>query len=216
MILKEVENQVGGRAAATLTSIERMKIAFGEVQESIGTALMPAFDSLANWFVEVMPQIQTFLSGLVGALSDVRVSKSIESMQKALGNLGFTIGSLFGSTETDEAKGFMNFWIVLTGIIEALANALNALIAPISAAFGNTKPMESYLDGLLNGIMGIIGSVTGMQQLPAVPQNQGRSDQPRSGSTVNINVNSTNATPTQIVDKVRQYERQTGTRVFAR
>jgi phage-related minor tail protein len=213
IILKEVENQVGGTAAATVTSSERMKIAFGEVQESIGTALMPAFDSLANWFVEVMPQIQTFLSGLVGALSDVRVSKSIESMQKALGNLGFTIGSLFGSTETDEAKGFMNFWIILTGIIEALANALNALVAPISAAFGNTKPMENYLDSLLNGLMGLIGGALGIQTLPAVPASTTSGTRPATNIVNNIAVR-TDATATEIANAINRANRATGTNLI--
>jgi hypothetical protein len=211
IILKEVENQVGGTAAATVTASERMKIAFGEVQESIGTALMPAFNSLADWFVDVMPDIQKFLSGLVGALSDVRVSKSIESMQKALGNLGFTIGTLFGSTETDEAKGFMNFWIVLTGIIETLSNLLSGLLAPISAAFGNTKPMENFLDTLLNGVMGIVGQVTGMQRLPSVPVQPGRSNEPRSTGPVTINVNNGNVTAQEIANKINRANRNTGT-----
>jgi hypothetical protein len=122
---------------------------------------------------------------------------------------------LFGSTETDQAKGFMNFWIILTGIIEGLATALNALIAPLSSVFGNTKPMENWLDTMLNGLLGIVGSVTGLSAPLPTPPSTTSGTRPNT-NTVNINVNSTNATPTQIVDKVREYERQTGTRMFAR
>lgn len=213
IILKEIENQVGGTAAATATSSERMTIAFGMIQESIGNVLMPAFDSLARWFVDVMPDIQRFLSGLVGALSDVRVNKSIESMQKALGNLGFTIGTLFGSTETDEAKGFMNFWIVLTGIVETLANLISGLLAPISSAFGNTKPMENYLDTLLDGLMGLIGGALGIQSLPAVPSSTTSGTRPNTNIVNNIQVK-TDATAQEIANAINRANRATGTNLI--
>jgi hypothetical protein len=213
IILEEIENQVGGTAAATATSSERMTIAFGMIQESIGNVLMPAFDSLARWFVDVMPDIQRFLSGLVGALSDVRVNKSIESMQKALGNLGFTIGTLFGSTETDEAKGFMNFWIVLTGIVETLANLISGLLAPISSAFGNTKPMENYLDTLLDGLMGLIGGALGIQSLPAVPSSTTSGTRPNTNIVNNIQVK-TDATAQEIANAINRANRATGTNLI--
>jgi hypothetical protein len=47
IILKAIETQVGGTAAATATATEKMKIAFGEAQEALGKALLPAFERLA-------------------------------------------------------------------------------------------------------------------------------------------------------------------------
>ena len=47
VILKAIETQVGGTAAATATATEKMKIAFGEAQEALGNALLPAFERLA-------------------------------------------------------------------------------------------------------------------------------------------------------------------------
>jgi hypothetical protein len=213
IILKEIENQVGGTAAATATSSERMTIAFGMIQESIGNVLMPAFDSLARWFVDIMPEIQSFLSGLVGALSDVRVSQSIESMQKALGNLGLTIGTLFGSTETDEAKGFMNFWIVLTGIIETLANLLSGLGAPIAAAFGNTKPMENFLDSMLNGLLGIVGSITGLKAPMPTPPSTTSGTRPNTNIVNNISVK-TDATAQEIANAINRANKASGTNII--
>jgi hypothetical protein len=213
IILKEIENQVGGTAAATATSSERMTIAFGMIQESIGNVLMPAFDNLARWFVDIMPEIQSFLSGLVGALSDVRVSQSIESMQKALGNLGLTIGTLFGSTETDEAKGFMNFWIVLTGIIETLANLLSGLGAPIAAAFGNTKPMENFLDSMLNGLLGIVGSITGLKAPMPTPPSTTSGTRPNTNIVNNISVK-TDATAQEIANAINRANKASGTNII--
>ena len=62
IILGEVESQVGGVAAAGVTSSEKMKIAFGEVQEQLGTALLPVFEKVSQWFLDKgIPALQQFL-----------------------------------------------------------------------------------------------------------------------------------------------------------
>ena len=47
IIFGAVEKQVGGVAEASATSSAKMSVAFGEVTESIGTALLPAFEKVA-------------------------------------------------------------------------------------------------------------------------------------------------------------------------
>ena len=47
MVLAAVEQQVKGTAAATASESEKMAVSFGEVQESIGMALLPAINELA-------------------------------------------------------------------------------------------------------------------------------------------------------------------------
>ena len=55
-MLKAIEKQVGGTAKATATASERMGIAFGEIQEGLGTLLLPAFEGLTNFVVnKVVP-----------------------------------------------------------------------------------------------------------------------------------------------------------------
>jgi hypothetical protein len=212
IILKEVENQVGGTAAATADASDKMKIAFNEVSETLGAALLPALENLTDWFISILPEIDNFLNGLIGALDAPEVDKAISDMQRSLGDLGFTIGTLFGSTETDQAKGFMNFWIVLSEIVQNLAIGLNALLAPISSAFGNTKPMENYLDSLLNLIPGV-SEYSGMLErrnaitpAPPVPP-----------LTINNNISvQTDATAQQIADAINRANRNSGTNVIRR
>jgi ABC-type glycerol-3-phosphate transport system substrate-binding protein len=211
IILREIENQVGGTAEATATSSERMTIAFGMVQEKIGNVLMPAFDSLAEWFVEVLPEIERFGNGLVGALDDPKVQKAISDMQTSLGNLGITIGTLFGSTETDEAKGFMNFWIGLSGIIQFLATSLDSLLAPINAAFGNTQPMENYLDRLFGLIPGYSEYSGFMQRRDAITPAPGAL--PPLSVTNNIQVK-TDATAQEIANAINRANKASGTNLI--
>ena len=215
--LAELEKTFKGAAkeAAQTDPYQRLNVVFGEIKESVGNSLIPLLNNLADYFITALPKIEKFADGLSSALDDPRVRQSIRTMETALGNLGFTIGSLFGSTETDEAKGFMNFWVVLSGVIEALATSMNALLAPISAAFGNTKPMENYLDGLLNGLMSIIGGATGRRTLPAIPDNMGRSEQGRGSIIINNNVTArTDATAQEIANAINRANRATGTNLI--
>lgn len=73
IILKEVESQVGGAAEATATNGEKMKVAFGNLQESIGTALIPVLDKAAAagvkavaWMQKNPAAMKSILFGLLG------------------------------------------------------------------------------------------------------------------------------------------------------
>jgi hypothetical protein len=193
--------------AAQLDPYQRFQVAIGEVSESVGNSLLPALGYLADWFVDVQPEIQRFLDGLVGALKNKQVDEAIVRMQGALGNLGFTIGTLFGSTQTDQAKGFQNFWIILAGTIETVANLLSGLGAPIAAAFGNTKPMENYLDSLLGGAQQLI---TGKNSFAPQPEPSPRFAGTNAAQPVTININKGNVTAKEIANAVNKGTKATG------
>jgi hypothetical protein len=101
IILGEVENQVGGTAAATAGAGDKMRVAFEEVKVSIGTALMPAVKTMmktfsglfsfisanAAWLVPVTLAVAAFIavlltiSKVVGVIEDVK--KAIETFKAA-------------------------------------------------------------------------------------------------------------------------------------
>lgn len=62
LILAEVEGQVGGVAAASATTSGKMKVAFGEVKEQIGAALLPVFEKISKWLLDKgLPALQKFI-----------------------------------------------------------------------------------------------------------------------------------------------------------
>lgn len=215
--LAELEKLFGGSAekAAQLDPYQRFTVAMGEISESVGRSLLPALETLADWFIQVQPDIEEFLGKLSGALKSPEVKAAISNMQTALGRLGSSIGTLFGSTETDEAKGFQNFWVILAGGIETVANLLSGLLAPIQAAFGNTKAMENWLDVLLSGVMNIMNVVFGgaPRGAPATtPPGRGGGG-PNVGPGVNnvtININKGNLTAKEIADIINKNTKITG------
>lgn len=52
MVLAAIEKQVGGTAAATVTSSFKIGAAFGHIKDTIGDLLLPILDNLASFFVE--------------------------------------------------------------------------------------------------------------------------------------------------------------------
>ena len=53
ILLEAVEKQVGGTAAATATETEKMSVAYGEVSESVGKAMLPLLQKLAPVLVSL-------------------------------------------------------------------------------------------------------------------------------------------------------------------
>lgn len=55
IILKEVESQVGGAAAAAADPMAKLSVIIGNVKETIGTAFLPIVDKAATWLGNVLP-----------------------------------------------------------------------------------------------------------------------------------------------------------------
>lgn len=68
LILKEVEGQVGGTAAAQKTAAQQLDVAWGNVQERIGKALIPVMDDLAHFMLrEGIPVVRRFSGWLTNS-----------------------------------------------------------------------------------------------------------------------------------------------------
>lgn len=71
-ILAEVEKQVGGTGAATATSSAKMANAWGEAQESLGSALLPAMETFARLVQKLsrfVNENRTAVLAVVGAIA---------------------------------------------------------------------------------------------------------------------------------------------------
>jgi phage-related protein len=68
IVMGEVEHQVKGTAAATATGSAKMKVAFGEVQEQIGKALLPFVSAAAGGIVNLFQRAQPIIASVMGAI----------------------------------------------------------------------------------------------------------------------------------------------------
>lgn len=81
MVLKAIESQVGGTAAATAKSSEKMKLAFENVYETVGEALLPVFDDFTNAIVELTPEISEALVPIAEYLATVFKNQVLPAVQ---------------------------------------------------------------------------------------------------------------------------------------
>jgi hypothetical protein len=140
LILKEVESQVGGTAAASATDFDRMKVAVGNVAESLGGLLLPVLESASRFVMDnILPVFENF-AAIVGSQGvGAGVNYLVGSVVNGIGRLG-TMGKLI----TGLIAGFAALrvaTITYTAIMGALniittvsSGAMSVLIARIGAA----------------------------------------------------------------------------------
>ena len=114
IVLKAVETQVGGTAKATATESSKMRVAFGEVSESVGKILLPMVNRFNEWLTNVVPKIQSFV-------------ENNEGLIKVLGAGGVAL--LAFGVAMKVAAGVMAIFNAI-----ALANPVVLIIAAIAAA----------------------------------------------------------------------------------
>ena len=70
-VLKAIETQVKGTAAASATATDKMKVAFGQVEEAIGIALLPVVEKFSKWVQETGPKVEQFFKDLSDPTTEV-------------------------------------------------------------------------------------------------------------------------------------------------
>jgi hypothetical protein len=81
MILKAIETQVGGTAEATAKSSDKMKLAFENIYEQVGEALLPVFDEFVGILAELTPQIGDALTPIAENLAQVFKQQVLPAIQ---------------------------------------------------------------------------------------------------------------------------------------
>ena len=119
IILDEVENQVGGAAEAAADPLAKLAVVAGNLQEDVGSALLPTLDNLASRFTDLSPKAQEnivkwgLLATGAGAAA-VGISKVVDAAGTVLGPLGGiadkfrearSAGAGFGASLGSAAKG---------------------------------------------------------------------------------------------------------------
>jgi hypothetical protein len=122
LILEAIETQVGGTALATANASDKINVAFSQVQEKIGLALLPTFEKLAAFLIDrVVPAIEAFISGLTGSGG---LNKSLTDTQKTAIEWG------------KKVRGFINTVIDLKDELLLVAKVLATVFVASKIAAG--------------------------------------------------------------------------------
>lgn len=130
MILKAVETQVGGVAAATATDSARMRIALGELAESAGRALLPVMAEIANAIIPILHGWQTFAENNPGFV------KAIAAAGVAMLAFGGTVKIVTGAVRIMTAVMAVNPFILIAAAVVAVSILIYSNWGAIKAFFG--------------------------------------------------------------------------------
>jgi hypothetical protein len=198
-------------AAADTDPYQRISIIMGEIQEIIGTLLLPILESFADWFVETYPKIQDFFSNVGDAINSPEVKDAIKNLNDSFGNLGDTLTELFGIPNQPDAKNFALFF-------EGIAKTIEFIVASVDFVLNLLKdlPYLRFVTQLVDSTTRLLTQLGVAQFNSTVPVNDGRSNQPRSsGPVINNNITvQTNATAQQIADAINKANKNSGTNLF--
>jgi hypothetical protein len=139
------------------------------------------------------------------ALDSPEVKKAFGSLEKSLGNLGASLGKLFGVTAGPEANGFIQFFTILAQILDGIVKTLDVMVT----GFKNAFPVFNTFSNLVNGIASALVAIQG-SSLPSIPSASsvapGQVSTPGSTSprNVTININKGNVTAKEIAKAVNK------------
>jgi len=158
MILKAIEKQVGGTAAATANASDKMKLAFDNVKETVGAALLPAFDSLVVRLLPVVeklgPQLASIFSALIPVFDKVAIllPRLIDSFLPLIDVLA-DIMVLVGDLAIDMMPAFM-------AIMDALLPVVMAILPPLAAFLKDLmEPLAPAIIALMKALQPVIDKI---------------------------------------------------------
>ena len=174
MILGAIETQVGGTAAATATSSEKMRLGFESVKDAVGAALLPAFDKLAtfmstNVFPSIVAGIEK-LPALFTAAGDA-LAPFVDGFKATFENAGGGVSGFITAMMELRQKLFDALINALPGIIDAIVafipmlveNTVKMITSLITAI---TDALPAIIDGAIQLFNGIITGL--LEVLPVI------------------------------------------------
>lgn len=148
IILKEVEGQVGGTAAASATGSEKMAVAWGNFREEMGAKLLPAFNGLVDLLVNtVFPafsQMADYVTNVVAPAISRFWTQTVQPAMVAIGTavkeawegwIKPALTSLWAFIKDVLIPTFQNLWTdhvrpVMEAVGSAVKDAWEGVIQP--------------------------------------------------------------------------------------
>lgn len=171
-LMAAIEKQVGGVAKANVTDTAKIKIAWGELMETLGSALLPALEKFTKWFTkEAIPAIKKFVDEngplikniMLGAAALSAGSLAVSALSFAFGGLMKTISFVSNVLNyTVKAIQFMGTAIrVVTAFM--VANPIVAIITGIAVAalliYNYWDDIKAFFSKLWDGVKQVFARV---------------------------------------------------------
>jgi acid phosphatase family membrane protein YuiD len=157
IILGELNKEFGGSAAAGATAGKRLGVVMGNIKESIGTALLPVVDKLANWLSDKLPGALAFASTAFGKLED-----GVKAMGAAFSGEGVTDDGFVGVMERIGVAARVVFDYFQTTVLPVLrsfgAFIMNTVVPALAAFIGWLVRNRDLVIPIVVGILAMVAA----------------------------------------------------------
>ena len=135
--LAELERTFAGAAeeAANTDPYQRLTVAFGEIQESIGRQVLPVLESFATYMIDLTPKVQAFFDNL---------NDPTTPTGKSWGNLNKAV-STFGDTWTG-VEGKVTGSGIFTFLVDGVTNVINMFNAMGTVISSQLEGAKKFLE----------------------------------------------------------------------
>ena len=216
--MAELEKTFAGAAtaAANLDPYQRMNVAFGEIQESVGVALMPVMNDFADFLVDSVPKIQTFFEELYDPSTELGEAwAELGAIFKVTADEFNNMLAIFGLSEIS-FKDVLHFVQMLTAgfgqlffLVGRVAGIIGALIdLDIQRAFNLAATFGADYGAFVASQNAAITASNIANQLPT------NINQAERRSTVVINNYRSNLTAQDIANQINKANKVTGTNII--
>ena len=171
LILAAIETQVGGTAEATSNATDRMKVGLSQVTETIGMALLPAFEKVTAFLLdEVFPAFQAYVLPIVKELAAFLQDNFSPLLQnvfipiiKSLVQAWTTVANAVKGNER-ELRPLLNlfksvFQFVKVYLAPLLVNVLGKALQGVAGVVATLIGLFSNLVGIINAAVNAIKAV---------------------------------------------------------
>lgn len=192
--------------AANLDPYQQMTVAFGEIQESVGTMLLPVLADFATWLVDITPTIQQFFKDLTDPTTEM--GRKWAGMWEMIGLVGQQFNGLL-----DVFSGGKGGFSMVMDWITTLSAGLGQIVFYLTTV---AKQWDAVFSGDFGKAVNIGANYISDYNAFVAGQNRMLDKLSFSGmnSTVNnisINLTGTNVTANDIVQKLNKATRSNGT-----
>jgi hypothetical protein len=138
MVLKAIETQTKGTAAATATASDKMKVSFGELQEKVGMAFLPVLAKLADTLIPIFDKLQEPLGKVADALGGA-LAKALDALAPVLPVLAEAfakIAEVVGGILSTAITAMTPWFTTLLELFGELATRIGPMITPLLEKVG--------------------------------------------------------------------------------
>lgn len=158
VILAELTKEFGGSAAAQASGLDRLKVAWGNLQESVGQSLNPAIEGL-------VPQLQGVIGGLLPVLTALggTLGSTFAAAMPVISALSPVLATVANRTGQLVASVFGALGPVITALAPPLTNIIGLIGSGLGQVLHAMAPALSSLAKALAPILTLVS--TGLGEL---------------------------------------------------